>query len=183
MQAPGLTWRRAIGWRAGLAALLLAVAAGLTTWFGLPAARRDNPAAAPASAAGAAAEAQRRGALAPQSGVGAQVSGRIVLGRALQAKIKPDDTVFIFARLVDGPRMPVALLKRRAGELPLDFELDENTAMNPTLRLSASMLVVVGARISRSGQAAPQPGDLQGFSQPVPVGSRGLQIVISDTVK
>lgn len=182
MQAPGLTWRRAISWRAGLAALLLAVAAGLAAWFGLPAARRDNPAGAPAGAAGGA-EAQRRSASAPQSGVGAQVSGRLVLGQAVQALVKPDDTVFIFARLVDGPRMPVALLKRRVGEMPLDFKLDESTAMNPSLRLSTSMLVVVGARISRSRQAAPQPDDLQGFSQPVPVGTRGVQIEINGALK
>ena len=55
--------------------------------------------------------------------------------------------------------------------------------MSPTLRLSPSMQVVVGARISRTGQATPQAGDLQGYSQPVPVGARGLQIEINDTVK
>lgn len=135
------------------------------------------------------AEAQRRGGLAPgaaapaAAGAGAQVSGRVVLAAALQGRIKPDDTVLIFARLVDGPRMPVAVLKRRAGDLPLDFKLDESTAMSPSLRLSPSMQLVVGARVSRSGQAMPQPGDLQGFSQPVPVGSSGLQIEITDTVK
>ena len=183
MQAPGLNWRRAIGWRSGLAALLLAVAAGLTAWFGLPAAWRDNPEAATASTAGGAAEAQRRGASAPQSGAGAQVSGRVVLGHALQAKIKPDDTVFIFARLLDGPRMPVAVIERRASELPLDFNLDAGTTTSPTLRLSPSMALVVSARVSRSGQAAPQPGDLQGTSQPVAVGARDVLIEINDTVR
>ncbi len=127
-------------------------------------------------------EAQRRSGAAPAN-AGAQVSGRVVLSKALQSQIKPNDTVLIFARLVDGPRMPVAVQKRRASELPLSFKLDETTAMNPGLRLSPSMQVVVGARVSRSGQAMPQPGDLQGFSQPVPVGTKDIQIEISDTVK
>ena len=115
--------------------------------------------------------------------MGAQVSGRLVLGQALQTKIKPDDTVFIFARLVDGPRMPVALLKRRASELPLDFNLDASTATSPTLRLSPSMALVVSARISRSGLAAPQPGDWQGTSQPVAVGARDVFIEINDSLR
>ena len=132
-------------------------------------------------------KAQRLAGLSPPdngaAATGARISGRISLAPALKARVLPDDTVFIFARLVDGPRLPVAVLKRRAAELPLDFVLDERSAINPTLRLSASMQVVVGARISRSGQAAPQSGDLQGFSEPVPVGSSGLQIEIHQAVK
>ena len=115
--------------------------------------------------------------------VGARISGRITLAPALKSRVLPDDTVLIFARLVDGPRMPVAVLKRRAADLPLDFVLDERSAINPSLRLSASMQVVVGARVSRSGQATPQSGDLQGFAEPVPVGSSGLHIEIREAVK
>lgn len=133
------------------------------------------------------AQARRLGGLVWSDGAlptaGARISGRITVAPALKSKVGPDDTVFIFARLVDGPRLPVAVLKRRAAELPLDFVLDERSATNPTLRLSVSMQVVVGARISRSGQAAPQSGDLQGFSEPVPVGSSGLQIEIHQAVK
>ena len=113
----------------------------------------------------------------------AQVSGRVVLADALRGQVAPGDTVFIFARLLDGPRAPVAVLKRRASELPLDFRLDESTATNPTLRLSASTLLVVGARISRSGQAAPQPGDLRGNAGPVPVGTGGMLIEIDGVLK
>jgi cytochrome c-type biogenesis protein CcmH len=101
----------------------------------------------------------------------------------MRGKVRPDDSVLIFARLLDCPRMPVAVLRRRARELPLDFKLDQSTAMNPSLHLSPSMLVVVGVHVSRSGQAAPQVGDLQGFSQPVQVGSQALLIEISDTLK
>lgn len=132
-------------------------------------------------------EAQRRGGLAPaqaplQATAGAQVSGRIELSPTLKGQAGPEDTVLIFARVVDGPRMPVAVLRRQVKELPLDFVLDEKAAMNPGLKLSPSMLVTVGVRISKSGQAAAQPGDLQGFSEPVPVGTRGLRIEINQRV-
>jgi cytochrome c-type biogenesis protein CcmH len=138
-------------------------------------------------------QAQRLGGQGGQSGpasldpgkaaAGARISGRITLAPALKARVQPDDTVLIFARLVDGPRMPVALLKRRAADLPLNFVLDESSAVNPSLRLSPSMQVVVGVRVSRSGQATPQSGDLQGFSEPTSVGSHGLLIDINEAVK
>ena len=110
---------------------------------------------------------------------GAQLSGRVVLDAALKARVKPDDTVLIVARLLDGPRTPVAVLKRRASELPLDFKLDDSAATTPTLRLSPSMQLVVAARILRAGQAVAEPGDLVGTAQPVPVGTHGLLIEIN----
>ena len=113
----------------------------------------------------------------------AQLSGRVVLADALRGQVEPGDTVFIFARMLDGPRAPEAVLKRSADELPLDFRLDESTATNSALRLSASTLLVVGARISRSGKAAPQPGDLPGYAMPAPVGTRGALIEINDVLK
>lgn len=124
-------------------------------------------------------QAQRGVASAPSGGSGAQLSGRVVLTAALQTRVKPDDTVLIVARVLDGPRTPVAVLKRRASELPLDFKLDESAATTPTLRLSPSMQLVVAARILRAGQAAAEPGDLLGTSAPVPVGTHGLVIEIN----
>ena len=115
--------------------------------------------------------------------VGAQITGRVVLSAALQARVQPEDTVLIVAGVLDGPRMPVAVLKRRASELPLDFTLDDSAATTPTLRLSPSMQLVVAARILRAGQAVAQPGDLQGISLPVPVGSRGLLVEINSVVQ
>jgi cytochrome c-type biogenesis protein CcmH len=135
-------------------------------------------------------EAQRRGGftaappapLAQAATAGAQVSGRIELSPALKAQVQPDDTVLIFARVVDGPRMPVAALRRQAKELPLDFVLDEKAAMSPNLKLSPSMRVTVGVRITKSGQAMAQSGDLQGFSDAVPVGTKGLRIEVNQRV-
>ena len=85
-------------------------------------------------------EAQRRGGLAAPwprpPAAGPQVSGRIELSPALKAQVKPEDTVMIFARVVDGPRMPIAALRREARELPLEFVLDDKAALNPGLKLS-----------------------------------------------
>ena len=113
---------------------------------------------------------------------GTSVSGTVTLAPALTAKARPDDTVFIFARAAEGPRMPLAILRKQVKDLPLTFTLDDSMAMSPAAMLSSTPRVVVGARISASGQAAPQPGDLQGFSAAVAPGAAGLAIQITDVV-
>jgi cytochrome c-type biogenesis protein CcmH len=55
-------------------------------------------------------------------------------------------------------------------------------AMAPSLKLSGFSEVIVGARISRSGSATPQSGDLQGLSKPVKVGATGVAVVIDTAV-
>ncbi len=111
-----------------------------------------------------------------------QVSGTVRLAPSLKGRVAPDDTLFVFARAVDGPRMPLAILRLRAKDLPLPFTLDDGMAMSPAARLSGASRVVVGARISKSGNAMPQPGDLQGLAAPAAVGSRGLEIEINEQV-
>ena len=113
----------------------------------------------------------------------AGISGRVELAPALAAQAAPDDTVFIFARPAEGSRMPLALLKKRVRDLPADFSLDDSMAMTPAARLSGAARVVVGARVSKSGQAMPQPGDLEGLSEPVAPGATGLRIVIGQAVR
>ena len=90
------------------------------------------------------------------------------------------DTLFIFARAASGPRMPLAIVRRTAGELPVRFTLDDSTAMTPEMRLSKFSEVVVGARISKSGNAMPQSGDLVGASAAIRPGATGLRITISE---
>jgi cytochrome c-type biogenesis protein CcmH len=75
--------------------------------------------------------------------------------------------------------MPLAILRAQARDLPLDFTLDDSLAMGPGTGLSSASRVVVVARISRSGQAIPQSGDLEGQSAPVDVGARGVRVEIS----
>lgn len=110
------------------------------------------------------------------------VAGRITLAPELQARVQPDDTLFVFARPTLGSRMPVALLRRKARDLPLDFRLDDTMAMVPAVKLSAMSEVVVGARISRRGDATPTRGDLQGLTAPVAVGSRDLKLEIREVL-
>ncbi len=108
------------------------------------------------------------------------ISGRVTLADALKEQVQPDDTVFIFARPAEGSRMPVALLRRKVSDLPLDFALDDTLAMVPQSRLSQHPRVVVGVRVSRRGDAVPAKGDLQGQLGPIAVGSTGLKLVIAD---
>ena len=106
------------------------------------------------------------------------VQGEVRLSAALKNRAAPDDTVFIFARAADGPRMPLAVVRRQVKDLPADFRLDDSMAMNPELRLSAFARVVVTARVSRSGSATAQSGDLLGESAPVAPGAGRVSVVI-----
>ena len=112
----------------------------------------------------------------------AEVSGTVTLAPALSARVAPDDTVFVFARAVDGPRMPLGIVRKKVRDLPLQFTLDDSMAMSPDAKLSSAARVVVGARVSKSGNAMPQNGDLQGLTGAVPVGARGLKIEINEEV-
>ena len=113
----------------------------------------------------------------------AVVSGRITLADDLQAKASPDATVFVFARPVSGSRMPVAILRRHVRDLPLEFSLDDSMAMVADARLSKVSSVVIGARISRRGDVAPEAGDMQGLTAPVTVGTRGVKLEISEVLQ
>lgn len=109
---------------------------------------------------------------------GAGISGLVSLDPKLAAKVKPDDAVFIYARPAQGSRMPLAMLRRQVADLPLYFELDDSMAMSPQARLSSVKEVVVAVRVSKSGQATPQSGDLEGFSGTVSAGSKDLKLKI-----
>lgn len=114
----------------------------------------------------------------PASAAASAVSGRVELAAALKGKANPEDVVFIFARAVDGPRMPLAAKRVRAADLPLDFTLDDSQAVMPGANLSSAQQVRIEVRISKSGMATPGKGDLSGKSAAVKPGARGLRIVI-----
>ncbi|MCZ7563181.1 MAG: c-type cytochrome biogenesis protein CcmI [Burkholderiales bacterium] len=109
---------------------------------------------------------------------GARVAGVVRLAPALAAKTDPNDTLFVFARAAEGPRIPLAIVKRRVKDLPFEFSLDDSQAMAPGMALSNFADVVVGARISKTANATPQAGDLEGLSQTVRVGSTDVAVVI-----
>lgn len=110
------------------------------------------------------------------------ISGRVAMSSSLAQKVSPTDTVFIFARAPTGPRMPLAALRVPASELPKDFALDDTMGMAAGAKLSSASEVVVEARLSRTGNALPQPGDLFGKSAPVKPGATGLRITIDQVV-
>lgn len=114
---------------------------------------------------------------------GAVLTGTVRLSSALAAQAKPDDVVFIFARPADGGRMPLAILRHQVKDLPVSFRLDDSMAMSPAMKLSQFAQVVVSARVSKSGQAAPGPGDLSGQTAPVTNQAQGLVIEINEVVK
>lgn len=122
-------------------------------------------------------------AMASATGVsGSSVSGSVQLVPALAAGASPDDTVFVFARAASGPPMPLAVLRKKVKDLPLEFTLDDSMAMSPQMKLSSFPEVVVGARVSKSGNAMPQSGDFQGLSPVVSVGTTGIPVTINSVV-
>jgi cytochrome c-type biogenesis protein CcmH len=109
------------------------------------------------------------------------VSVQISLSAALKAKTSPNDAVFVYATPGNGDRMPLAIMKTTVSQLPLNFTLDDSTAMTPDRKLSTAGEVFIKVRVSKSGNAMPQSGDLTGGSEgPVKVGSKGLKIEIKD---
>jgi len=137
----------------------------------------SNPAGATAPAASA--PSAPRG---DKAAAGLAIAGRVDLNAALASKVALNDTVFIFARAAEGPRMPLAVLRIPAKELPRDFSLDDSMSMAAGMKLSAAPSVIVEARISKSGNALPQPGDLFGRSAPLKPGATGVRITIDQVV-
>ncbi len=134
--------------------------------------------------AGSIEEARTKGSLGTGSKTSAadaaakSVSGRVELAPALKAAAAPTDKVLVFARATSGPRMPIAVLQAKVADLPLNFVLDDSQAMTPEFRISSAQQVVVEARVSKSGQAALQQGDLQASPQTVKVGSKNIRLVV-----
>ncbi len=106
------------------------------------------------------------------------ISGTVSIAPSLAGKGSATDTLFVFAREASGPPMPVAIMRATKKDLPFAFRLDDSNSMMPSRTLSSVAMVVIVARLSKSGQAMPQSGDLEGMSQPVKPGTDGVTIVI-----
>jgi cytochrome c-type biogenesis protein CcmH len=113
----------------------------------------------------------------------ASVQGTVTLSEKLRDKAAPEDTVFVFARAAEGPPMPLAVARARVRDLPYRFRLDDSMAMTPAMKLSSFPQVIVTARISKSGSASAQPGDLQGASAPVANDADAVAVVIDTFVR
>ena len=109
---------------------------------------------------------------------GKSVSGVVTVAPEVASRIQAGDTLFVFARAEGGPRAPLAVLRGSAKELPLRFALDDSMAMSPQWSLSGASDVRIEARVSKSGNAMPQPGDVIGSSSVVKPGARDVRIVL-----
>jgi cytochrome c-type biogenesis protein CcmH len=105
----------------------------------------------------------------------------VSLSPAMAKKAAPDDVVFVFARAANGPRMPLAAVRKQVKDLPATIVLDDSSAMNPEMKLSSVPEVIVVARVSKSGNAIAQAGDLEGTSGPVKPG-QAVAISIGNVV-
>jgi cytochrome c-type biogenesis protein CcmH len=98
----------------------------------------------------------------------------------LAGEVKPGDTLFVYAKAEQGPPMPLAVVRKQAADLPLQVTLNDAMAMTPQMKLSSFSQVKIGARISRSGNAVSQSGDLFGEVSAVTVG-RSEPVVVRIT--
>lgn len=158
-------WAKALALAPPGSGFALGMARNLEELKGAPAQMPDTAnAGAPATAAGT-------------------VAGRVTLAPALAAQVVPTDTVFIVARGIgpDGAvqRMPLAVDRRSAGRWPIGFTLNDSMAMSPTAKLSGFARVQVSARISRSGNAMPQPGDWHAEAVVVLVGTQAVDLQVA----
>ncbi|HQR12750.1 MAG TPA: c-type cytochrome biogenesis protein CcmI [Casimicrobiaceae bacterium] len=146
--------------------------------------------ATPAASAAAVAAAPAPKSAAPKaeaespkaSGASAGVTGRVEIDPKLAGKFAPGDALFIYARDPEGSRMPLAIVRGTAAELPKAFTLTDAMAMTPAATISNAKSVVIEARISKSGNAAPSAGDLRGTSSAIKPGAGNVRVVIDQVV-
>ena len=119
----------------------------------------------------------------PASAGKEHITGTVTLSAALAAKTNPNDMLFVVARAAEGPKAPLAVIRALVKDLPMKFTLDDSMSMSPQLKLSGFDKVVLVARVSKSGDARPQPGDLQGTSAILKPGSADVTLNIDSVVK
>lgn len=118
-----------------------------------------------------------------QAGVSsAVIHGKVDITPALKARLTPNDVVFLFARSAEGGAPVAAIRASAAAGFPLEFELNDQMAMNPDNRLSKFKEVTLVARVAKSGDVKGAAGDLEGSLKSVKVGSTDVRLVI-DTIR
>jgi cytochrome c-type biogenesis protein CcmH len=89
----------------------------------------------------------------------------------------------VFARAAQGPRMPLAIVRKQVKDLPTTVTLDDSTAMSPQMTISSVPEVVIGARVSKTGNASASSGDMQGLTQPLKTGSLSkVELTVSEVL-
>jgi cytochrome c-type biogenesis protein CcmH len=114
---------------------------------------------------------------------GASLNVTVSLSPAVAKQAAPDDVVYVFARAVNGPRMPLAIVRKQVKDLPATIVLEDSQGMGQgMMTLSSAPEVIVVARVSKSGMANAQNGDLEGMSAPVKKGTKAIAISIAKVV-
>ena len=117
-------------------------------------------------------------------GVAVAIDVQVSLAPELQKSASPSDIVFIYAQALSGPKMPLAIVRKQVSDLPLTVSLNDTMAMMPTMKLSNFPNVKLLARISKSGNAMSQPGDLIGVIDQVALSDKANhKIIINGQVK
>lgn len=127
------------------------------------------------------AEARSKGGLAPASVPSISnkgVSGQVGLSSELQSKVQAGDTLMVIARK-PGERMPVAVLKTAVAAFPMNFVLNDALAMNPNVLISQLPEVSVEVRISKTGMAMPESGDLISAPQTIKIGTNNVRLMVN----
>jgi cytochrome c-type biogenesis protein CcmH len=141
--------------------------------------------AAPEETATATASAPAPAANAPvDSAGGPRITVSVALDPKLKGKVDAADVLYVFAKAASGPPMPLAIARMKASDLPTTVTLTDGMGMLPSMKLSQFPQVIVGARISKSGNAIAQSGDLQTLSPPLPsTRSEPLTLTIDQVVQ
>lgn len=146
-------------------------------------AARDGKPLPAETAAAAATQAAEAPATAAATAEGPRLTVKVTLDPNLTTKVAPADTVFIYAKAASGPPMPLAIQRLRADQLPATVVLTEGMGMLPNMKLSQFPQIIIGARISKSGNALAQSGDLQTVSKPLDVATTTpIALTIDQTV-
>lgn len=110
----------------------------------------------------------------------ASITVTVELSEEMKARTSPNDFVLVYARATQGPRMPLAIVKKQVKDLPLTVTLNDSMAMSPAMKMSNFPKVNILARVSKSGQAMPQSGDMLGQVGPVAVsGAEAVTVTVN----
>lgn len=149
--------------------------------------------ASPGPATGSATSAQANPAASPAATASTPAAAATAKGAALQVEVSLAEplwheadinhSLFVYAKAASGPPMPLAVKRLKVADLPLTVTLDDSLAMTPAMKLSSFPQVIVGARISPSGQATPQSGDLEGETGPLAPADQPSVKVLIDRVR